>query len=374
VVDAARRVGFTAGRKGLPEDRLTALEEAGGELTDNQVARFADVYRRPVLTFYLAKPPPRGERGEDFRTLPEQPDPSTNSLVDSLVRDIRTRQSLVGELRRDEDALRLKFVGSTKITDGIEAARARVADAIEWDVTEFRRAQNVGSSFDLLRRKVEAAGVFVVLIGDLGSHHTAIDVKVFRGFALADPIAPFIVINDQDAKVAWSFTLLHELVHLFLGRTGVSGGPTDAPIERFCNDVASALLLAPVEVQQLALPADVALAQAAINEFARARRISRPLVLYRLYTAGRITEARWRQMSAAFEDEYRRERAAMKERNRASEGGPSYYVVRRHRLGDALLGLVDRALQEGTITRSKAGRVLGVKPRNVDTLVAGRAA
>ena len=69
--------------------------------------------------------------------------------------------------------------------------------------------------------------------GDLGSHHTTIDVKVFRGFALADRFAPFVVINDKDAAEAWSFTLLHELCHLFLGETGVSAAKIDGAIKRF---------------------------------------------------------------------------------------------------------------------------------------------
>jgi len=38
-------------------------------------------------------------------------------------------------------------------------------------------------------------GIFVLLIGDLGSYHTAFDLEVFRGFALSDDIAPFIIIK-----------------------------------------------------------------------------------------------------------------------------------------------------------------------------------
>ena len=87
----------------------------------------------------------------------------------------------------------------------------------------------------MLRAKVESAGVFVLLIGNLGSHHSALGLEAFRGFALADPIAPFIVINDQDAKAAWSFTLLHELAHLWVGATGVSGQFTEGQLERFYN-------------------------------------------------------------------------------------------------------------------------------------------
>src|SRR3546814_17037769 len=64
-------------------------------------------------------------------------------------------------------------------------------------------------------------------------------IDAFRGFALADPIAPFVVINDRDAKTAWSFTLLHEVAHLWIGATGVSGGHFEGSTEQFCNDVAS---------------------------------------------------------------------------------------------------------------------------------------
>ena len=52
-----------------------------------------------------------------------------------------------------------------------------------------------------------------------------------------------------------------------------------------------------------------------------------------------------------------------------SEGGPSYYVVKRHRLGHALLDLVKNSLGEGFLTYTRAGQVLGVKPRNVDPLI-----
>jgi hypothetical protein len=44
-------------------------------------------------------------------------------------------------------------------------------------------------------------------------------------------------------------------------------------------------------------------------------------------------------------------------------------VLKRHRLGEALLGFVKRSLAEGTLTHTKAAQVLGVKPRNVDPLL-----
>ena len=70
--------------------------------------------------------------------------------------------------------------------------------------------------------------------------------EVFRGAALADDVAPFVVINDNDAVPARAFTLVHELAHIWIGASGVSGPLqeiSDNMIERFCNDVAGEFLL-----------------------------------------------------------------------------------------------------------------------------------
>ena len=126
----------------------------------------------------------------------------------------------------------------------------RIPGRIEFSLREFRQRSSVGHAFTYLREKLEASGIFVVLLGNLGSHHTNIPEKTFRGYAIADPIAPFIVVNDQDAKAAWSFTAFHEAVHLWLGNTGVSSVSTDAQIERYCNEVAGEILLPGSEINE----------------------------------------------------------------------------------------------------------------------------
>jgi hypothetical protein len=165
----------------------------------------------------MTAPPQKGDRGEDFRSVPNRHTDS-EKLVDALVRDLRARQATVRDiLLDDEEAEPLPFVGSMTMRDGVGAVLASIRQIIGLDLAEFRAQSSPETAFALLRSKVEAAGIFVLLIGNLGSHHTAIDVEAFRGFALADKIAPFVVLNDQDARTAWSFTLLHELAHIWLG-------------------------------------------------------------------------------------------------------------------------------------------------------------
>ncbi len=222
-----------------------------------------------------------------------------------------------------------------------------------------------------MRAHTEGVGVFVLLLGNLGSHHTNIDLETFRGFALADEIAPFVVINDQDHHGAWSFTLLHELAHLWLGQTGVSGGRPERAVEKFCNDVASEFLLPTGELDQLkaAVSSDIATTAARISEFAEARNVSRSMVAYKLFRRRLIVDAQWRQLNRHFRARWLENRESRRTKAKTAAGGPNYYVVRRHRLGPALVQLTARLMEVGALTTSKAGRVLGVKPKNVQTLV-----
>ena len=94
---------------------------------------------------------------------------------------------------------------------------ARMEERLKFSLAAYRATKGPSEAFTYLRERVEATGVYVLLLGNRGSRHTNIPVEVFRGFAIADKIAPLIVIDDQDAKTAWSFTALHEFAHLWLG-------------------------------------------------------------------------------------------------------------------------------------------------------------
>jgi Zn-dependent peptidase ImmA (M78 family) len=369
-VEAARKLSIGDAKSTPAADRLSAME--GGEIEPSRslLLKMAQQYRRPLIAFYLDAPPRKGDRGEDFRNVPDRHRQS-EALVDALVRDVRARQRTVRDVLSDDDAEPLLFVGSMTMEDGVGAVLASIRREIRLDLLEFRAQASPESGFALLRAKVEAIGVFVLLIGNLGSHHTGIEVEAFRGFAIADQIAPFIVINDQDARTAWSFTLIHELAHLWLGATGTSGAFSDVKIERFCNDVAAAFLLPPNELPLARVNPDTELALAAqrIGTFAAERHVSSSMVAYCLLRGGFLTDNTWRALAAQFASQWRASRDAKRERQSES-GGPNYYIVRRHRLGTALLHFASRALADGSLTPTKASQVLGVKPRSVAPLLA----
>lgn len=352
---------------------LAAIEQGAKEPSRTTLSNMAKTYRRSLLALYLATPPKKGDRGEDFRTVSADRSVEAEADIDALVRDLRARQSLVRAVLEDEDEVqRLAFVGSATLQDSPASVCRAIETTLGITRADLRRQANADQAFAMLRRHAERVGVFVLLVGNLGSHHSAIPVEAFRGFVIADDIAPFVVINDGDARPAWSFTLLHELAHLWLGCTGVSGGIPDRQVERFCNDVAASFLLptadlAGIQLNGLDLEAQVAI----VSDHAARWRISRPMVAYGLYKAGQIDVGTWRMLDGELRSRWIAERARERElaRNRR-DSGPSYYVVRRHRLGTAMLDFAHRAMDAGTLSPAKAAKVLGVKPRSVYPLLA----
>lgn len=368
--EAVHKLGIGDAR-GVPAvNRLAAIEAGEVEPSRPLLLKMAQHYRRPLVIFYMSARPRKGDRGEDFRNIPNR-HTDAEALVDALVRDIRARQSMVRDVLVDEEEAKpLPFIGSMNMGDGVGAVLASIREIIRIDVFEFRTQASPESAFALLRSRVEGAGIFVLLMGNLGSHHTAIDVEAFRGFALADDVAPFIVLNDQDARSAWSFTLIHELAHLWLGTTGVSGVFADAQIEKFCNDVAGSFLLPANELALVGVDVntDIETAVRRIGEFADERHLSRSMVAYSLSRAGSLTDNTWRALTGRFLAQWRQSRDGTRERQKDGTG-PNYYIVRRHRLGSALLHFVSRNMSDGALTPTKASQVLGVKPRSVAPLL-----
>ena len=369
--EAAHAIGLPSARGKTGPERLFALEQGEAEPTRPLLRKMAQKYRRSLLVFYLDQPPRQGDRGEDFRSVPGTTPPHYDATLDALLRDIRARQSLVKSVLEDDDVPARGFVGSASMQQSTVNVARSIVKTLDFDIHQFRNQDSTGDAFAYLRSRIEEAGIFVLLIGNLGSYHTNIPVDTFRGFAIADPIAPLVVVNDQDARAAWSFTVLHEVTHLWLGTTGVSGASVEAQIERFCNDVAAQILLPAGEIQTLESIRDLAFEETVqrISTFAEARKISRAMVAYNLLQAHVIPEATWRMLRARFYEDWQESRSRRRARQRAEDGGPSYYVVRRHRLGPALLSLVRRSLGEGVLTHTKAAQVLGVKPRNVEPLL-----
>ncbi|KNC11847.1 hypothetical protein AC790_13370 [Pantoea sp. RIT-PI-b] len=348
---------------------LSDYESGEKEPTSKKVGEIAKLYHRPLLTFYLTKPPVIQKKGEDYRTVPDSIPLEANGNVDAIVRDIFVRQSIVREALIDSDDAEVKdFVGFLNNLPEIADAVSYINTRFNISSEEFRRQGTAHDAMGYLRKQVENEGVFILLIGNLGSHHSSVSTNYFRGFAIADKIAPFIVINDNDSKAAWSFTLLHELAHILIGETGISNTSVAHKIEKYCNDIASNILLPADDLNTVKIddPSNFEELSTVLQERASFYNVSPSLIAYRLLRDGRISIKEWEEISSHFKEMWMQSK--VKKQDEKKSAG-TFYVTKRHKTGGALLRVVKNSILEGVITETKAGKVLGVSPGNVAKMV-----
>ena len=345
-VEAAKKIDLRRARGIEPGDRLAAIESGTDQPTRPLLLRMAKQYRRPLISFYLDAPPRADESGTDFRNLSNRRSVRQEALVQALIRDVIARQSIVRGLLEENAAENVKFIDTLSVEDG----KSMVLQSLN-RIVQLKDKEIPAREFDEWRDAIESAGVYVLLQGNLGSYHSNLRPETFRGFVIADRLAPFIVINNNDSRRAWSFSLLNEVVHLLLGDTGISGDDTNSDVEQFCNEVASECLLPSnilneLVVEGLGFSSLVDLIAECSDEW----KVSHSLIAYRLSLAKKIDKARYEQLTDTFPGQWEQERSQRREQ----KSRVNFYRVRRYQVGEPSLNLVARALREGAITTTKS--------------------
>jgi Zn-dependent peptidase ImmA (M78 family) len=251
----------------------------------------------------------------------------------------------------------LPFVGSATLREAPLAVARRLRETLTWTAEARRRCPTWGDALRQMIASAEDAGVLVMASSVVGSNsHRKLDVGEFRGFALADDLAPLVFVNGADSKAAQMFTLAHELAHLGLGATGVSdtqaGRLPEQQTERWCNQVAAELLM-PMQELQTAYRPDEPVPQA-IQRLAREFKVSTLVALRRLFDAGHLTpDALWQH--------YRAEQGRLRTLQERSSGGGDFYRSLGARASKRFARAIVASTLEGLTPFTEAYRLLGVR-------------
>ncbi len=329
----------------------------GGEVlpTLKQLEAFARATHTPVGFFFLAEPPVEGLPIRDFRTVANvrlgHPSPD---LLDTVYL-CQQRQDWYRDFVRSIHEPALAFVGSARIGDNVVDAATRMRHALGIDL-EVR--QQLASWTEALRHFIEQAdalGILVMVSGVVGSNsHRHLDPQEFRGFALADPLAPLVFINGADTKAAQMFTLAHEIAHIWLGESGVSNANAkavpDQESEEWCNRMAAELLVPLDALRGEFNPRGDPVGQ--LGRLARRFKVSTLVVLRRIHDAGWLSrEDLW----AAYEAELARLRALPK------GSGGDFYLTLGARVSKRFARALVVSTLEGRTAFTETFRMLGLK-------------
>lgn len=338
--------------------RFPHLQEwESGEVqpTLRQLERFAQATHAPLGFFFLPEPPRETLPIPDFRTMGGDSPRLTADLLD-VIYTCQTRQTWYRDEARVNAEPPLSFVGSvTMKTPPMEAAQ-HIRDALGFSVQARTECATWAEALRLFIAQAEQLGVLVMVSGVVMNNNTRhLDPREFRGFALADNLAPLVFINGADSKAAQMFTLAHELAHLWLGQSALSDARmtevSDDAVEVWCNQVAAELLVPRAEFLAV-LHADEALA-ANLKRLARHFKVSTLVLLRRMLDVGYLNKA-------AFWRAYREEEAHLKELAARSTGGGDFYRTTVARVGKRFAQSLVASTLEGRTLYRDAFHMLGI--------------
>jgi Zn-dependent peptidase ImmA (M78 family) len=345
-----------ASKIGVNLDRVIEWERTG-RLRFADIDKVASATYTPAGSLYLTAPPEENLPLPDFRVVAGAViGPPSPNLLDVLD-DAERRQAWYREYVVAAGNAPLDFVGNLATGSAVVPAAVRIRERLGLDASVRANASTWEDALRLEIDRIERSGIIVLRNGIVGTNtHRPLDVDEFRGFAMADPYAPLIFINARDAKGAQMFTLMHELVHLWIGESGVSNFDRTLPVanevERYSNGVAAEILLPANELMD-AIRTGGGSADA-VPGLARRYKVSTLVILRRLFDVGELD---WDSYRDRYEAEVERFRGAA---SAVSTGGDFYRTQTARSSRRFATALIQETL-EGRTSWRDAYALLGVR-------------
>ena len=337
--------------------RLDDWETGTVQPTLKQLEAFARAVHVPIGYLFLTSPPDEPVPIPDFRTVAgrDVTRPSPN-LLDTIYA-CQERQSWYREYARIEGQPEREFVNSVTADVPVATVAAEMRETLNFQVAVRRECPTWSDALRFFIQRVDNVGVLVMVNGVVGSNnHRRLDPSEFRGFALADPLAPLVFINGADTKAAQMFTLAHELAHVWLGSSALSNiGARPVQDSRreeiWCNAVAAEFLVPLVELR--AELSDGEQVPDAMSRLARSFKVSTLVVLRRLL------DAEWIDRET-FEVHWQSEVERLKALNPGSGGGGNFYRTTLARVSRRFARALVESTREGHTLYRDAFRMVGV--------------
>lgn len=327
--------------------------------TLKQLEKFASDTHTPFGLLFLPRPPIEDVPIPDMRTLGNAMVPRPSADLLDTIYQCQVRQDWYRSYAQEGGMVGPDFVGSATSETPSALVAEQMRELLGFDLTERGMFASWEDALRRLVDRIESLGVLVMINGVVGTNtHRKLNPEEFRGFAMADPLAPLIFVNGADTKAAQIFTLIHELGHIWLGRSALSDAAMIAQDgigdELWCNQVAAEVLV-PMDTLRVDYSGDISPEE--LERLARTFRVSTLVVLKRIFDVGFLP---WEDYRERYEDERERVIGILAAR-RGEGGGGNYYYTQPIRLSRQFAQSVIASALEGSTAYRDAYRLLGTK-------------
>ena len=345
---------------------VEAWEKGTKQPTVRQAQTLADKLFLPLGRLVLRELPQIALNAVDFRTVGNRRVAAPSLELWATYNQALTRQEWYRECALENEYAPCACVGTITLNTPVHEAAARLRKVLgeaenAWETGHRSWERRFAALVDSIEEK---AGVMVMRNGVVGNNTSRpLDVEEFRGFAIPDEYAPLIFINGQDSRNAQLFTLVHELVHIFLGRGGISGQDylknSENATERYCNQVAAEYLVPEKSLRQSWRDAAGQQPQSEtvagkVERLASRYQVSNLVMLLRCRSLELLDSQTAREL-------WRQETEAIRRKRQLLGGGGNPYRNLANRIGRLFARSIIWQAESMEIQLADAFRLLGVK-------------
>lgn len=339
----------------IKNDTLLKAENGDEEISISQLRKAAEVYKRPFPIFF-SNLLPETLTIPDFRKNIFQNFEDLNNDSRLLIRHTLEKKKISEELYAELNLhYNYDFINSFSQNDDYRIAGKKIRSILELDEIQNKKFDNYFDSFKLFRARIEDLGIFVFQFSN-------IEPSQMKGFVFSEIPFPIIMINSKDEIQARIFTLIHEFVHIVLGKTGVCDPTLIIPnrfnhLEVFCNYVTGEALLPDVEISKFDEGhfKDRTQVSKTITTLARKNHVSKSMVLRRLLITNHITETIFKEIN----DDYVNSHQNFSKKE--EKGGGDFYLSFLSHNSNSYLNLIFSGIDKDLISTTRVLRSLDIK-------------
>lgn len=355
---------IAAAKVSVTVEKLKEWETGTNQPTIRQAQTLAKSYKRPFALFFLPEIP------RDFQPLQDFRKSGSKSLTTSsifIIREIQQKQTWISDVYSENQEEKLSFVGRFNINDNPQKVAKDILTTLNINPAFYKSENPIKEWIDA----AESKGIFISRTSFIHSK-LKLDSEELQGFAIADPLAPFVFVNSEDWNAPQLFTLVHELAHIWIAQTGISNEVEPDlkekdkfhPVELFCNEVAANALM-PKEII-FNYEAKSFASSKEVFKIAKQLGVSSFALLVRALNLEIISTSEYKKLKIQADSdfaEYLRREAEKKAKQKEKEkpGGPNYFLLQLNRNSRLFTQTVLDAFRGGYIEPTLASNLLNVQ-------------